>query len=62
MGPGTETASSFGGRRTSGGRKWVLRNTDRWHGLFTGDEEKPKWMEQASFFKKRTKTQAEAGA
>ena len=28
MGPGTETASSFGGRRTSGGRKWVLRNTD----------------------------------
>lgn len=41
MGPGTETASSFRGRETSGDRKG-RGNTDRWHGLFIGDEEKPK--------------------
>lgn len=49
------------GTRTSEGRKKVLRNADQWHDLFTGDEEKPKWNKGYFFFKKRTKTQAEAG-
>lgn len=39
----------------------MLRNADQWHDLFTGDEEKPKWNKGYFFFKKRTKTQAEAG-
>lgn len=46
----------------SGDRKGVERNTDRWHGLFTGDEEKPKRMgPRVVCLKKRTKTQAREG-